>query len=71
MQMCPFTARRSTQRRGAAPFPPGQGFATSSGKMLSSRSSAWLLRVLIRRPISAQGQFDLHTHSARNWREPI
>lgn len=50
---------------------PDHGFAASSEKIASSWSFPSLPRVLIRGPISVQGQFDLHTGSGRNWREPV
>ena len=40
-------------------------------RTVSSQSCASLLRVLIRGPISVQGQFDLHAGSGRSWREPV
>lgn len=60
-EMCPFihTARRD----GCSP-----SLATSSAKSLGP---LLLCRVLIRGPITVQGQLGLHTGSRSNWREPI
>lgn len=63
--------QKHTAWRDGCSSSPGQGSATSSKKAVSSWSFASLLRVLIRGPISVQGQFDLHTHSTRNWREAV